>query len=175
MFSSLICLLIINSIEVGAHFGPTSPTGSLANNYRLTTIGSLFGQVNNLELDYSYSKFNGKINNRDFLFLHIIGFSYQYPFLQMTNSQFTAVLGGNYNRVIRKLVSAHEASYVLGLKYGLGFNKNFTVSEHLRPTLLSRLCLNQIIQARSWNSNQLLSSNLFISLTVGLSFRFHEK
>jgi hypothetical protein len=93
----------------------------------------------------------------------------------MSNSQFTAVLGGNYNRVIRNLVSAHEASYAWGLKYGLGFNKNFTVTEHLHPTLLSRLFLNQIIQARSWNSSQLLSSNLFISLTVGLSFRFHEK
>jgi hypothetical protein len=172
MVSSLLLLLTINSLEIGTQFGPIFPTGSLANTYQVSTTAGLFTSMNNFDLGYSYSKFASKLNTSENLFLHTIMLSYQYPFYKINNSQFLAILGANYNRIIHSLDIANEQNSVFSLRYGLGFKQNFAISKSLRPALLAQLNLNHILQMRSWNYSELLYSNLFISVTAGISFSF---
>lgn len=176
LLSSFILLFTINTVDLGIKFGPTIPSGSLGNHYKTTAAISGFCQVSNFVIDYNYSKHNSKINQQKNLLLHSITISYEYPFYQKNNHRFNISIGSNYNYIQRKMLSAREQTYAMGLKYGAGYKYSFSDTEsnlitHIRPAVHTDLYLNQIIQAREWNYNQIMSSNFFFSIMFGVSFK----
>lgn len=171
--SSLVLLLTINSINLGIRFGPHIPVGNLERVYQVTTAASFFCGIKNLEIDYSFSKFTGRNNNKNLLYLNSGTIAYQYPFYQKKNRLLNMIVGASYNRIKRKLETAHEETYAMGLKYGIGYKENFGGTElinRLRPALQIKIYLNQLIQSRNWNYSQVMSSNFFFSMMIGVSF-----
>ncbi len=170
--SSLILLLTINSIDLGIRFGPNFPAGNLERVYQVTTAASFFCEVKNLEIDYSFSKFTGRDNNKNLLYLNSGTIAYQYPLYQKKSRLLNMIVGASYNRIKRKLGTAHEETYAMGLKYGVGYKESFSGTElinRLRPALQTKIYLNQLIQSRNWNYNQVMSSNFFFLMMIGLS------
>jgi len=167
VISSLILLLTINSIDLGLRFGPNFPVGNLERVYQVTTVASFFCGIKNLEIDYSFSKFTGRDNNKNLLYLNSGTIAYQYPFYQKKTRLFNAIIGTSYNRIKRKLGTAHEGTYAIGLKYGVGYKESLG-----RFKLVSGVYLSQIVQSRNWQSLQLSSSNFLLSLTTGVSIEF---
>jgi hypothetical protein len=173
LVNSIILLLTINSVELGVGFGPIFPTGTLERTNNTNTAGSVFCDVSNFSLDYSFSKLNSKNNTQDNLYLHSGTISIQYPFYNKNTRCLQAILGGSYNRLIRKLGIAREQSYALGVRYGIGYKEklaNVQIFNKLRPALSADIFLNQIVQTRNWNAAQLSSSNFLISIIFGISF-----
>lgn len=168
--NSLILLLTINSIDFGVRFGPIFPAGHLEQTYKVTAVGSLFCSVNNFELNYRFSKFSGKVNNQNYLYLHSGTIAYLYPFYHNQSRLFNAILGGSYNRIIRKFEPARESGYALGVNYGIGYKEMFADTK-FHPALLTQIYLSQIIQSHNWNSVQRITSNFLFSIMIGVSFR----
>ncbi len=175
-FSAIITLFIINAVDLGIKFGPALPSGSLEDNYKPTTALSGFCLVSNFIIDYNYSQFRGKINGQENLLLHTITVSYEYPFYEKNNHWLNFSIGGNYNYIQRKMLSAREQTYAMGLKYGAGYKYNFPgtapdLISRLKPAAHTNLYLNQTIQTRDWNYNQIMSSNFFFSVMLGISIK----
>ena len=174
MLNLLISLFIINSLDVGIKFGPDFPIGNLQRFYSTSATAGIYLQMNNVMLDYSFSKLLSKTNNNENLYLHSATISYQYPFYSKNNLSLTASFGGIYNRIIREYENGKEIGSAFGLRYGFGYEKSFgsnNLLKNLNPSLVSNLYLKQIIESRSWNSTQLLSSNYLISLMFGINLR----
>ncbi len=174
MISSLIVLIAVNAINLGIGFGPNIPVGGIAQNYKTTTTGTIFCTVNNLGIDYAYSKFTNKNTNIDHLSIHSITISYQYPLFKKETHQMDIILGGNYNRIIHKFEIGAENSYVFGLRYGLGYQEIIQGSQlidRIKPALSGKILVNQYIQIRNWNYTQITSSNFTLALLIGISFR----
>jgi hypothetical protein len=176
LLTSLIALVAINTIDLGVKFGPTFPSGNLQNNYKVTTTTAGFCAVNNFVFDYSFSKFTNKINQQENLYLHSAVISYQYPAYQKNCHQINVILGGSYNYIRRRWLTANEQTYALGLRYGVGYKLSFSSTssefvERLQPALHTNIYLNQIVQLRDWNYNQIMSSNFLFSIMLGVSFR----
>jgi hypothetical protein len=174
VISSLIVLIAVNAINLGIGFGPNIPVGGIAQNYKTTTTATIFCTVNNLGIDYTYSKFTNKNTNIDHLSIHSTTISYQYPLFKKETHQMDIILGGNYNRIIHKFEVGVENGYAFGLRYGVGYEEKFVgspLTDRIQPALSGRVLLNQIIQSQNWNYRQLTSSNFALSLLIGVSFR----
>jgi hypothetical protein len=174
VISSFIAIIAINTINLGIGFGPNIPVGGIAQNYKTTTTGTIFCTVNNLGIDYAYSKFTNKNTNIDHLSIHSTTISYQYPLFKKETHQMDIILGGNYNRIIHKFEIGAENGYAFGLRYGIGYQKKLVgspLTDRIQPALSGRVLLNQIIQSQNWNYRQLTSSNFALSLLIGVSFR----
>lgn len=168
----LLSLLITNSINTGVKFGPAFPSGTLERYYSASPSGMCYLELNNIMLDYTFSKLSSKINNNESFILHTVTVSYKYPFYYNDNLSFNASFGGTYNNINRKFEHGQEKAYALGLRYGIGYMQNFgdVFLQKLNPALVTNLYFNQIIQSRIWNSTQMISSNYLISLMIGLNF-----
>lgn len=176
LLNSIIFLLTINTVDLGMKFGTIFPIGNLENDYKTTTAISGFFQLSNFIIDYNYSKFNNKINQQENLSLHNVTISYEYPFYEKNNHQLNISLGGNYNYIQRKMLTAQEQTYAIGLKYGAGYKYSFSnadsnIISRIRPAVHTNLYLNQIIQSRDWNYNQIMTSNFFFSVMFGVSIK----
>jgi hypothetical protein len=176
LLSSLIALLVFNTVDLGVKYGPDFPSGNLQNSYKMTTTISGFSTIKNFIIDYSFSKFSSKINPQENLNLHSATIAYQYPLYEKNNHQLNISLGGNYNYLQRKWLNAKEQTYALGLRYGTGYKYSFRSTtakfiERLQLAFHTNIYINQIIQSRDWNYSEIMSSNFFFSIMVGISFR----
>ncbi|MCX8014954.1 MAG: hypothetical protein N2748_02945 [candidate division WOR-3 bacterium] len=174
LYNAVILILAMNALQLGLEFGPVIPTSGLHQNYQTTSVIAGNVNLNNFQLDYRFTKLPSKINNQEYINWHTITVAYNYPFFQKGNRAFIASLGGNYNYFLRRLLRAQEKTYALGLRYGVGYQLKITGGElvdKIKPSLLATAYLNQVIQARDWNYNQIMTSNFFLSLLIGINFR----
>lgn len=167
-------VFLINSLELELKYGPNIPMGNLNRNYKTTSAISSALNFNNLQLAYSFTKFPSKISYQEHINWHEIALVYNYPFIKKQHNLVIALFGGNYNYFLRRMLRAEEKTYAFGLKYGLGYKQKFTGGDFvdkIKPALLAQIYLNQVIQARDWNYNQIMTSNFFLLLSLGVSFQ----
>lgn len=168
MIFSLI--LLLNSLECGVQYGFNLPVTNIGRYYSPATSPTVFCSYNRFQIDYVFTQYTGKNRYNDYLYLHSVGGSFQYPFYQKKSRKVDIKFGGTYNRILRRFENGKEENYALGIRYGVGYKEILG-----RFNFISDLYLNQIIQTRTWQSIQMLSSDFFLTMTIGFSIQFPIK
>lgn len=174
LFPTIALIFVINSLELELKYGPNIPISNLNRNYQTTSAISSALNFNNFQLAYGFAKLPNKINRQEYINWHEIALVYHYPFIKKERNSMLASFGANYNYFLRRMLSVEEKTYAFGIKYGLGYKQKFTGGDFvdkIRPALLARVYLNQVIQARDWNYNQIMTSEFFLLLSLGISFQ----
>lgn len=165
----LFSVFMINSVDIGVTYGPHFPIGRLSNAYKTSSTLSFFTDINRLELNYSYTRFAGQIASNEKLSLHSGTISYQYPFYTTDKRKLNGHIGTGYFRIIRTLNANTEKGYAFGIRYGLKYEQNLVASK-LKPTLITLLSTDQIVQTRNWQSMQIYSSAYLLRAMIGMQF-----
>lgn len=162
-----LSLALFSSINISASFGPAIPAGSLSSTYQVASALALTATYHRLDLNYGFTKFNGRNTSAENLILHSFIIGYKHPLYATETKKLSAQIGSGYHYVKRTLNRNSETGYGFGVRYALKYVQQITATR-MQPSFITSLITDQIIQTRNWNSVQISSSVFIIKAMLGI-------